>query len=56
MNTHIGRFIRMVNREMYARRSKRRLHQLDDRALADIGITRGGIESAVRRDFDRRTR
>jgi uncharacterized protein YjiS (DUF1127 family) len=27
----------------------RELRQLDDRALADIGITRGGIEFAVRR-------
>jgi len=26
----------------------RELHQLDDRTLADIGITRCGIESAVR--------
>jgi uncharacterized protein YjiS (DUF1127 family) len=26
----------------------RELHQLDDRMLADIGITRGEIESAVR--------
>ena len=26
----------------------RELHQLDDRTLADIGITRGEVESAVR--------
>jgi hypothetical protein len=26
----------------------RELHRLDDRTLADIGVTRGEIESAVR--------
>ena len=30
------------------RNAIRELHQLDDRALADIGITRGEIEFAVR--------
>ena len=30
------------------RRAIRELHQLDDRMLADIGISRGEIESAVR--------
>jgi uncharacterized protein YjiS (DUF1127 family) len=30
------------------RRAIRELHQLDDRTLADIGVTRGEIESAVR--------
>jgi uncharacterized protein YjiS (DUF1127 family) len=30
------------------RRAMRELHRLDDRTLADIGVTRGEIESAVR--------
>jgi uncharacterized protein YjiS (DUF1127 family) len=30
------------------RRAIRELHQLDDRTLADIGVTRGEIVSAVR--------
>jgi len=30
------------------RRAIRELHRLDDRTLADIGVTRGEIESAVR--------
>jgi uncharacterized protein YjiS (DUF1127 family) len=30
-------------------RAIRELHQLDDRTLADIGVTRGEIESAVAR-------
>ena len=30
------------------RRAIRELHRLDDRVLADIGVTRGEIESAVR--------
>jgi uncharacterized protein YjiS (DUF1127 family) len=34
--------------ERLLRRAIRELHELDDRALADIGITRGGIEFAVR--------
>jgi uncharacterized protein YjiS (DUF1127 family) len=34
--------------ERLLRSAIRELHQLDDRTLADIGVTRGGIESAVR--------
>src|SRR5262245_3139362 len=34
--------------ERLLRNAIRELHQLDDRTLADIGVTRCGIESAVR--------
>ncbi len=34
--------------ERLLRSAIRELHQLDDRMLADIGITRGEVESAVR--------
>src|SRR5262245_29359378 len=42
------RLARNLADERLVRNAIRELHQLDDRALADIGITRCGIESAVR--------
>ena len=42
------RLARNLADERLVRNAIRELHQLDDRTLADIGITRCGIESAVR--------
>src|SRR5260370_16491821 len=42
------RLARDLADERLLRSSIRELHQLDDRTLADIGITRCGIEYAVR--------
>src|SRR5260221_14532548 len=42
------RLARDLADERLLRSAIRELHQLDDRMLADIGITRGEVESAVR--------
>lgn len=36
-------------REIEIRRALRQVHALDDAALNDIGVSRGGIDNAVRR-------
>jgi uncharacterized protein YjiS (DUF1127 family) len=48
VNTKIGRLIRVATSKIEAWRGMRMLYQIDDRMLADIGLTRGGLESAVR--------
>jgi uncharacterized protein YjiS (DUF1127 family) len=48
MTVTIGNTIRKIGREMRARRAMRQLHELDDRTLADLGLTRGDIEAAAR--------
>ena len=48
MIRRIGRFIRAATSEMEERLAMRRLHELDDRMLADIGLARGEIEHGVR--------
>jgi uncharacterized protein YjiS (DUF1127 family) len=47
LNARINRLIRVIASKIEARRGARMLHQLDDRSLADIGLTRGDIESAA---------
>jgi uncharacterized protein YjiS (DUF1127 family) len=47
-NTLIHRFSRAVLRHWSLRDGARRLERLDDRMLADIGISRSEIHGAVR--------
>jgi uncharacterized protein YjiS (DUF1127 family) len=42
-------FIRRAAQELRLNRDMRALTALDERALADLGLTRGGVESAVKR-------
>lgn len=42
------RLLAAIAREIRARRDMRQLSGLDEAALHDIGLTRGGIEDAVR--------
>lgn len=43
-----ARLARLCAAELSRRRAARALHALDDHALADLGVARSGIESAVR--------
>jgi uncharacterized protein YjiS (DUF1127 family) len=45
---NVGEFARRVAHKQYVRNAVRILRQFDDRALADIGMRRGDIESVVR--------
>ena len=56
MNPTISRLTRLAATKIEARRARRELQQLDDRALADLGLTRSDIDAAVRGGFWRRTR
>ena len=42
---------RRVRRWQERNRARRELYSLSDRGLADIGLTRSGIEAAVRGDI-----
>jgi uncharacterized protein YjiS (DUF1127 family) len=41
-------FIRRAVQELRLNRDMRALSALDERALADLGLTRGGVESAIK--------
>jgi len=43
-----ARLVRLFAAELGRRRAAQALHALDDHALADLGVRRSGIESAVR--------
>lgn len=45
----LGRLARRIAQAFADRQAAVRLHALDDRLLADMGLTRGGIDDAVRR-------
>jgi uncharacterized protein YjiS (DUF1127 family) len=53
INIFIGRFGRSITHWRQARDGMRRLEHLDDRMLADIGITRSQIYSAAMRGRER---
>jgi uncharacterized protein YjiS (DUF1127 family) len=64
MNSSIGSSVKTVGHYLGAawsryvgwkagRDTRNALHSLDDRTLADIGVSRGGIEAVVR-DIERR--
>lgn len=44
----VARISRAIRDQIRVRESARRLHGLDDRMLADMGITRGEIDGLVR--------
>jgi uncharacterized protein YjiS (DUF1127 family) len=44
----VASFVRMLGVEWRARQAARRVGSLSDEMLHDIGITRGGIDQAVR--------
>ena len=44
----LGKWVNGVVTYLARRQAIQTLHELDDRALRDIGIVRSGIESAVR--------
>lgn len=44
----------LLGRELRLRRDLQHLERLDDAELADLGLTRGAIEGAVRGRFDPR--
>jgi len=46
--TFVAKAVAFVRKELKARAAIDELNRLDDRALADIGITRGDIKNAVR--------
>ena len=46
--TFVAKAVAFVRKEIKARAAIDALSRLDDRALADIGITRGDIKNAVR--------
>ena len=46
--------VALIARELRVRRDMRRLSELDDTMLRDIGIARSDIEGAVRRGHDPR--
>ena len=48
-------FWRRLAHEIRIRNDLRRLAAYDDAALSDIGVSRGGIEGAIRHDNSRRT-
>ena len=48
MNMPITRIVRAIAHEMRMRRDIGQLEQLNDRMLADIGISRSEIQSAAR--------
>ena len=56
MNPTISRLMRLAVTKIEARRARRELHQLDDRALADLGLSRGDIDAVVRGGFWRPAR
>ena len=44
----IGNLLRALRQEIRIRRALRDVGSLDDNALCDIGLTRSGVEDAVR--------
>ena len=56
MTRKISRLVRAATSEMEALLAMRRLLELDNRMLADIGLTRGNIEHGVRWGLWRRSR
>ncbi len=50
----LARISRAIAQEFRARHSVRTLESMDDRMLADMGITRGDIDDAVRGPARRR--
>lgn len=48
----LGKWVNGVVHHLARRQAIQTLHELDDRALRDIGIERGRIEAAVRGTID----
>jgi uncharacterized protein YjiS (DUF1127 family) len=48
MNLNIRNFIAGLIREYELRQAMRAIERLDDHALRDIGLDRGGVEGSVR--------
>ena len=56
MNLIVSRLVRLVATNIQTRRARRELHQFDRRMLADLGLTRGDIDAAVRGELWRPAR